>query len=147
MGPAEWCGFTFTRRFCRSICRFVYPQWKIEAGNPLWWMPLLAALAVTAVLWRYRESWGRPLLFAWGFFCVALLPVLGFTDVGFMKFTLVADRYQHIAIIGVIALASAGLGTWQRRARGRSAPGGDSVAIVIVGALAISGIAAKRTLP
>ena len=51
---------------------FVYPQWHTKAGNPLWWLPLAAALAVTAVLWRYRKGWARPLLFAWGFFCVAL---------------------------------------------------------------------------
>ena len=38
----------------------------------LWWLPLLAALIITAVLWRYRNGWSRPLLFAWGFFCVAL---------------------------------------------------------------------------
>ena len=63
---------------------------------------------MTAVLWLYRKSWSRPLLFAWGFFCVALLPVMGFADVGFMKYSLVADRYEHIAVIGVIALASAG---------------------------------------
>jgi hypothetical protein len=29
---------------------FIYPQWRIDTGNPLWWLPLLAALAVTAVL-------------------------------------------------------------------------------------------------
>ena len=115
---------------------FVYPQWTIQAGNPLLWTPLLAALAVTAVLWVYRGSWSRPLLFAWGFFCVALVPVMGFTDVGFMKYSLVADRYQHIAIIGVIALASAGLGGWQRRARGGAYRAATAVAVVTVGALA-----------
>ena len=104
--------------------------------NPLWWAPLLAALIVTAVLWAYRRSWSRPLLFAWGFFCVSLLPVTGITDVGFMKFTLVADRYQHIAIIGVIALASAGLGMWRKRARGGSRRAAGVVAIMTLCALA-----------
>ncbi len=99
---------------------FVYTPWKIEAGNPLWWLPLLAALIVTAVLWRYREGWSRPLVFAWGFFCVAIAPVMGITDVYFMKFSLVADHYQHIAIIGVIALAAAGWSIWLKRMRGAS---------------------------
>ncbi|MGD0382723.1 MAG: tetratricopeptide repeat protein [Thermoguttaceae bacterium] len=97
----------------------VYPLWRIQASNPLWWLPLLAMLGMTAVLWRYRTSWSRPFLFAWGFFCVALFPVMGFTDVGFMRFSLVADRYQHVAIIGVIALVTAGLITWQRRVRNK----------------------------
>ena len=96
-----------------NLC-LVYPQWRIRVGNPLWWAPLIAALAVTAVLWRYRKGWSRPYLFAWGFFCVALAPVMGFTDVGFMQYTLVTDHYQHIAIIGVIALAAAGCEIWRR---------------------------------
>ena len=96
---------------------FVYPQWNIQAGNLLWWLPLLAALVVTAVLWWYRKSWSRPLLFAWCFFCVALVPVMGFVDVGFMKYSLVADHYQHIAIIGVIALAASVWSIWHQRMR------------------------------
>ncbi|MGD0518122.1 MAG: tetratricopeptide repeat protein, partial [Thermoguttaceae bacterium] len=96
---------------------FIYPQWRIEAGNLLWWLPLLAALAVTAALWRYRETWSRPFLLAWGFFCVALTPVMGFRDSLFMQVSLVADHYQHIAIIGVIALASAGFSAWNSRTR------------------------------
>jgi protein O-mannosyl-transferase len=96
---------------------FIYPQWRIASGNLLWWLPLSAALALTAVLWRYRKSWSRPLLFAWGFFCVALLPVMGFTDVGFMQYSLVADRYQHIPLIGIIALTSASWSAWHLRMR------------------------------
>ncbi len=96
---------------------FIYPQWNIETGNPLWWLPLSAVLIVTAVLWRYRSTWSRPFLFAWVFFCVALVPVMGIIDVGFMKYSLVADRYQHIAVIGVIALVSAGWSGWHRLTR------------------------------
>jgi tetratricopeptide (TPR) repeat protein len=115
---------------------FVYTQWKIEAGNPLWWLPLLAALAVTAVLWMYRKGWGRPLLFSWGFFCVALIPVMGFTDVYFMRFSLVADHYQHIAIIGVIALATAGWSIWHRRMRGASYWAASAIPIAAAATLA-----------
>jgi tetratricopeptide (TPR) repeat protein len=100
---------------------FVYPQWHVQVGNPLWWAPLLAALTVTAVLWRYRASWGRPFLFAWGYFCTALLPVMGFIDVGFMRYSLVADHYQHIAIIGIIALTSAGWSAWHSLVRVKAA--------------------------
>ena len=115
---------------------FIYPPWHIHVGNALWWLPLLAAFIVTAVLWRYRKGWSRPLLFAWGFFCVSLLPVMGFTDVGFMKYSLVADHYQHIAIIGVIALAAAGWGIWHKRARNKTHWATAAVAVVAMGALA-----------
>ncbi len=97
---------------------FIYPQWRIEAADWLWWLPLLAAIAVTAVLWRYRTAWARAVLFAWGFFCLALAPVMGFTDVGFMRISLVSDHYQHVALIGVIALAAAMWSVWRGRTRG-----------------------------
>jgi protein O-mannosyl-transferase len=114
---------------------FIYPQWHIEAGNVLWWLPLLAVLIVTMLLWSYRKSWSRPLYFTWGFFCVALLPVLGFIDVGFMKYSLVADHYQHIAIIGVIALAAAGFNFWHQRMRGLSHRVAAIAAVAAVGIL------------
>jgi len=89
---------------------FVYSQWEIDPSDLRWWLPLAATLAVTALLIRQRHTlFGRPLLFAWAFFCIALLPVMGFTDVGFMKYSLVADHYQHIALIAVVALAAAAI--------------------------------------
>jgi tetratricopeptide (TPR) repeat protein len=114
---------------------FVYHQWHISAGTIRWWLPLLAALALTAVLWRFRKSWSRDVLFAWGFFCVALAPVMGFTDAAFMQYSLVADRYQHIAIIGLIALASAVWSAWLRNARGGMHTAAITVAVAAVGAL------------
>ncbi len=114
---------------------FIYPQWRIEAGNPLWWLPLLAALVVTAVLWRYRQGWSRPLLFAWGFFCVALAPVMGFVDVYFMKFSLVADHYQHIALVGVIVLVAAGWSVWHQRLQEPARWAAKVVALVVAGTL------------
>jgi protein O-mannosyl-transferase len=101
---------------------FVYPQWRIQAGNPLWWVPLLAGVGLTGMLFRYRASHTRPALFAWGYFCVALVPVMGFTDVYFMKYSLVADHYQHLAIIGVVGLVAAGWGEWEKKAFDRLRP-------------------------
>ncbi len=72
-------------------------------------------------------------MFAWGFFCVALVPVMGFADVGFMKYSLVTDHYQHIAIIGVIALVSAGWSEWHYLAR-NAAHWATAIAVVTVGA-------------
>lgn len=88
----------------------VYPPWDIKPGNPLWWLPLAATISVTVALWQMRHTrFGRPLLFAWAYFCIALIPVMGLTDVGFMRFSLVSDHYQHIAIIGVVTLVAAAI--------------------------------------
>ncbi len=113
---------------------FIYKQWQIHVGNLLWWLPLSLAVIVSAVLWLNRNGWARPLLFAWGFFCVSLIPVMGLVDVGFMKHSLVADHYQHISLIGVIALAAAGWCIWRRRLQGtnRSAAGAAAALAVFL---------------
>ena len=87
---------------------FVYPQWTIDAKNVLWWLPLAATLLVTALLvWQRRRSVVRPVLIAWLIFCAGLVPVMGLTDIYYMKFSLVADHYQYIAIISVLAMVAA----------------------------------------
>ncbi|MGD0383541.1 MAG: tetratricopeptide repeat protein [Thermoguttaceae bacterium] len=135
MGAGGVVWFYLYKAFFPVDLAFVYRQWHIEAGNLLWWLPLLAALIVTAVLWLYKESWSRGVLFAWGFFCVALAPAMGLVDVQFMQYSLVADRYQHIAIVGVIALASALWSLWLWRVRGGMRSAAIAVAVAAVGAL------------
>jgi len=78
---------------------FFYPQWQVRPTELLWWLPLLLALATTAILWRVS----RPVFFGWLYFCIMLVPVMGLTDVYFMRYSLVADHYQHLALIGVAA--------------------------------------------
>ncbi len=114
---------------------FVYPQWRVQVNNLLWWLPLMAAMAVTGALWRYRKSWSRPFLLAWFFFCAALIPVMGFVDVGFTKYALVASRYQHVAIIGVIAFVAAAVVLWHRCTQGGARRGAMVVALAAVSVL------------
>ncbi len=97
----------------------VYPQWRIQTAKLIWWLPLAAAAILTALLWRHRHgAWSRAILFGWAFFCAALAPVLGFTDVGFMQYSLVADHYPYIALIGLVALLAAGFSYWRERTEG-----------------------------
>jgi tetratricopeptide (TPR) repeat protein len=109
---------------------FVYPQWHIRADDPRWWLGLVAAALVTLGLWRWRGRAGRPLLYAWGYFCLMLVPVMGFTDVYFMKYALVADHYAHLALIGVASAAAAGWAVWDRRAASRVLPRAAAAAAV-----------------
>jgi tetratricopeptide (TPR) repeat protein len=88
---------------------FDYGAWSVRTDSMRWWLPLLAAAALTALLWQGRRTWSRPALFAWGYFCVALLPVLGFAEVGFMRYSPVSDHFAHLAIVGVAAAGGAGL--------------------------------------
>ena len=107
---------------------FVYPQWQIDAARFICWLPMTAAMVVAGVLWRYRQSWGRPFVLAGAYFCAALLPVMGFADVYFMKFSLVADHYQQPALVAVTLLFAALLA--QRRDALRSVAAYAAAAVV-----------------
>jgi protein O-mannosyl-transferase len=99
----------------------IYPKWNIDAANWNWWIPLCGAILATVALFVAAKPWKRtrnaaaPFWFAWLFFCVALFPVMGFCDVGFMKYTLVADRYLHVALLAIVTLAAAAIGTARAR--------------------------------
>jgi len=115
-----------------DLC-FVYPKWSIGSGQLAWWLPILAAVGVTAALaWvAWRRPAYRPFFFAWAYFAVSLVPVLGLVDVYFMKYSLVADHYQHLALIGAMALAGWGWARW--RVRDRSPLPVAAAALVVVG--------------
>ena len=135
-GAAVW--FYLSKALVPIDLVFIYPLWHIPTSDLLWWLPLLACVAVTAVLWSRRKrpaGWARSVLFAWMFFCLALLPVLGFVDVGFMRFSLVADHYQHLAIISVTALAATGWSIWRIQARGLWRGAANSAAVAALAAL------------
>jgi hypothetical protein len=89
---------------------FIYPPPKMPMTSELWVMPIAASAVLSIALWRWRSTrLGRVGFVAWAFFVIALLPVMGLSDTGFMRYSLVADHYQHIAIIAVVALAGATL--------------------------------------
>jgi Flp pilus assembly protein TadD len=147
---------------------FFYSLWRIRTDEALWWLPLLGVLGLTAFLWWMagldratkcdakvkagltgdggggrsarpdRHLW-RGALFAWGYFCVALIPVMGFTDIYFMRYSLVADHYQYIALIGVTAFLAAAASGWG----GEDAPRFRTPKIVA--ASAVAGVLAIMT--
>ena len=86
----------------------IYPLWDIRIGDPLAWAYVVAAVAVAALLWFSRDRLGRGPLAGALFFAVTLSPVLGFVDYGYMQFSFVADRYQYLAGLGVMAVLVGG---------------------------------------
>ncbi len=58
--------------------------------------------------WIVKQK--RGILTGFLFYCLTLLPVLGFMEFSFLRLSPVADRYQYLACLGLVVLVSAGLG-------------------------------------
>jgi tetratricopeptide (TPR) repeat protein len=131
-GQAVW--FYAGKTFWPSQLTFVYPRWHIDAESLIAPLPWMGSLIVLACLWRLRKhAWARAALFGLGFFLIALLPVLGFFDIYFFRYSFVADHFQYLACLGLIALVSAGGAILlQKRAAQYSAAG---VAVIVLAAM------------
>jgi Flp pilus assembly protein TadD len=87
---------------------FMYPRWNVDES--LWWQyayPLAVAGALGASWLARRRS--RAPLAALLYFGVTLGPALGFLNVYPFRYSFVADHFQYLASIGIIALAAAAL--------------------------------------
>jgi tetratricopeptide (TPR) repeat protein len=105
-----------------NLCVF-YPKWEINPSLWVSYLPVALLVGSVALFWWKRQTWGWPLLFAWGYFVMMFFPVLGFFDQGFYAYSLVADHWQYYSIIGIIALMVAAAvtlcrepGSWRRHA-------------------------------
>ena len=122
LGPLERCllagrvaWFYLGKLLWPSNLIFIYPHWTLRAGDPRQWIPLLAALAAALVLARLARHPGgeagacrRGPLAALLLFVGSLFPALGFFNVYPFLFSYVADHFQYLASLGVLALAAAG---------------------------------------
>ncbi len=116
----------------------IYPHWEVSAADPLAWGWVAASAAAAAALWLLRRRVGRGPLAGALFFAVTLSPVLGFVDYGYMQFSFVADRFQYLAGIGVMAVlvGAAAHGAGRLPEGWRKGAGGAAAAVlVLLGAL------------
>ena len=111
---------------------FVYPRWLLDATNFYAWLPLAATVIVGGVCWHLRRGpWANACVFGLGYFVIALLPVLGFVNIYYFRYSFVADHFSYLASMGFIALIVSGFATLIRRHRTK--------ALLSVTALAVFG--------
>ena len=86
-----------------SNLMFIYPRWDVNAR--VWWQYLfpLAALVLLGLAWLIRGRTRGPLA-ALLFFVGSLFPALGFFNAYPFIYSFVADHFQYLASLGIIAL-------------------------------------------
>jgi len=126
-----------------SNLTFIYPRWEVSAAVPGSYAFPLAALAVLTALWRLRHRSRGPLAAAL-FFAGSLFPALGFFNAYPFRYSFVADHFQYLASLGVIALAAAG---WSRVPRRLALQAGPVALLVALGVLTWRQCRMYRDLP
>jgi tetratricopeptide (TPR) repeat protein len=135
-GRVIW--FYLGKLFLPINLMFIYPRWQVSQA--VWWQYLypVGALALLTVLWLMRNRSRAPLA-AMLLFCGTLFPALGFFNVFPFRFSFVADHFQYLASIAVIALFSAIVAGLAERWHIRSKP---AIALLLVLTAGLLGIPA-----
>jgi len=103
-GRVLW--FYLGKLFWPADLIFIYPRWEVSQGAAWQYVYPVAFLVLLAALWALRKRTRAPLA-ALLFFAGTLFPALGFFNVYPFRYSLVADHFQYLASIGIIALVSA----------------------------------------
>lgn len=129
-GRVAW--FYAGKLFWPTELTFIYPRWTIDAGEIGQWWPAAGVVTLGIGLWRLR-TWSRAPLAAWLIFGGSLFPVLGFFNVYPFRYTFVADHFQYLPNLALIALVAAGL---TRLAGAMQAPVRTVLGVALLGGLA-----------
>ena len=89
---------------------FSYERWALNAHDVFQWLWVLAALVAGACVWRERNRLGRGILAGLGFYAVTIAPMLGFSTIYTFHFSFVADHYQYLSSLGLIAVGVGSVG-------------------------------------
>lgn len=106
----------------------VYPEWETDRITLPAVLPLTVILLIGYLLFRKRASWGRPMLFAAACLVLMLFPVLGFFEVGFLFYAMVADHWMYPALPALLAVA---VGPAVRLLAGHRGPHARSVGMAL----------------
>ena len=88
---------------------FSYPRWTISASDPLDYLWLVVTVCLGAAIYCTRRYVGRSAGVAVLFFISTLSPVLGFIMLYTFLYSFVADHYQYVACLGLVALVATGI--------------------------------------
>jgi tetratricopeptide (TPR) repeat protein len=117
-GRVVW--FYFARIVWPADLMFNYPRWVMDAAAVWQYLFVVALAGAFAVLIAIRRRTRAPLAAAL-YFVGTLFPVLGLFNVYPFRYSFVADHFQYLASLGVIAALSAGIALAASRWRTQAA--------------------------
>ncbi len=103
-GRAVW--FYFGKLLWPADLVFIYPRWTLDTAQLWQWLFPATALALVTTLWLLRRRTRTPLATAL-LFAGTLFPVLGFLNVYPFIYSFVADHYQYLASLPILAALGA----------------------------------------
>jgi hypothetical protein len=142
-GRAVW--FYLEKTFLPVDLTLIYPRWEMDPRAAVSWLPAVVFAGLLFILWRWRKSWGRPFLFALGYFTLALSPALGMVNLAFFSNSRVADHFQYVALPGILALVAA-VARGRRRAAPALAAGMAAAVLAVLACRHERVFASERTL-
>lgn len=105
-GRAFW--FYLRKLLIPTELTFIYPRWQVNALTVWEYLFPAGAIVLLLMLWGVRR-WSRGPLAAILCFIVLLFPALGFVDLYPFRFSFVADHFQYLAGMSVLAMIAAGI--------------------------------------
>ncbi len=104
---------------------FIYPRWHVDPSAGWQYLFPLGVVVLVAVLWAIRRRTRGPLA-ALLLFGGTLFPILGFFNIYAFIFSFVADHFQYLASLSIIALVVGGYGTLLARQEGSASGSGSA---------------------
>lgn len=128
---------------------FFYPRWQIDAGDPTLWAFAAATIALFVALILLLKRLGRGPLAGVLFFAGTILPASGLFNVYPFRFSFVADHFQYLASLGILATLAGLVAGWAQRERTpgvarRSAAGSGALILATFAALTMTRIPVYR---
>jgi tetratricopeptide (TPR) repeat protein len=131
-GCAVW--FYLLKAFVPVGITFSYGTWDVLKAGALAFVPLVLLVLLLAGLWLLRGKIGRGFFVALAAYVAMLLPILGFVNVFFMRYSFVSDHWQYPAMPFFCA-AVAGGAMWLARRKGTAVWNGVSAGFLALVAL------------
>jgi tetratricopeptide (TPR) repeat protein len=137
MLPARIVWFYLVKLFIPINLTFIYPRWTPDPALLWQWVFIFKLFVAFILLWAYRSKISRAPVAALACFVVTLFPALGFIDVYPFRYSFVADHFQYLASLFMIALATGVAGALIRKFARAAVP---SAIIITLGVALVLGV-------